>query len=56
MADVYAGGWVGHGVGRPVRGGCVGVLDIQFAVVGGFELVIPKACCWVSSLKRIPIR
>ena len=56
MADVCAGRWLGRGVGRPVGGGGLGVLDTRFAVVGGGKLGIPKACCRVYLLERIPMR
>ena len=44
-------------MGRPVGAGCVGVLDMWLtAAVGGGTLGIPKACCRVSFLDRIPLR
>ena len=43
-------------MGRPVRGGCVGVLDTRLeAVVDGGALRIPKACCRVYFLYKIPM-
>ena len=55
-ADVCAGVWVVCGYGRPVGGGCVGVLDTQLAAaVGVGALGIPKAHCRVSLLERIPL-
>ena len=55
MSDVCVGGWLGSGVGSHIRGICLDVLDTQFAVVGGVDLVRPKACCRVSSLERRPL-
>ena len=55
-ADDCVGGWGGCRAERPSGVGLVGVFDTRLdIVVGGEALGIPKVCCLVSLLDRIPL-